>query len=110
MALPPQALESRRAGWRKVALSLLAHTFLLGWTAVSLWLLTDYLVVRPGALDADLAQRRDLVVGASVLVVAVTLVAARLMWTAFARVGPTAPKNPGAGDGLGAVDHLAGAV
>lgn len=93
-----------------MALSVLAHALLLVWAAASLWLLTDYLVVRPGAQDADLGQRRDLVVGASVLVVAVTLVAARLMWIAFSRVGPAAPKNPGAGDGLGAVDHLAGAV
>src|SRR5688572_16842883 len=110
MALPPQALESRRAGWRKIALSLLAHALLLGWAAVSLWLLTDYLVVRPGAQAADLAQQRDLVAGASVLVLVVTVVAARLMWTAFARVGPMVPKNPGMGDGLVAVDHLAGAV
>ena len=96
--------------WRRVALSLLAHALLLAWAAVSLWLLTDFLVVRPDGQNIDLAQRRDLVAGASVLVLAVTIVAARQMWTAFARVGPTAPKNPGMGDGLVAVDHLAGVV
>ena len=103
-------LDSRRTDWRKVGLSLLAHALLLGWAAVSLWLLSDYLLVRPGALDADLPQRRDLVTGASLLVLAVTVVAARMIWSAFSREGPAAPKNPGTGDGLSAVDHLAGVV
>src|SRR5688500_17650097 len=110
MAAPSSSRESHRSDWRKAALSLLAHALLLAWAGVSLWLLTDYLVVRPGGQDLDLTQRRDLLAGASVLVLAVTVVAARQMWTAFSRVGPTAPKNPGTGDGLVAVDHLAGVV
>ena len=109
VSLPP-AHGSRRAEWRKAALSLLAHALLLGWAGVSLWLLTDYLVVRPGGEAVNLAQRRDLVASGSVLVLAVTVVAARLMWTTFSRVGPAVPKNAGQGEGLSAVDHLAGAV
>src|SRR5688572_32840046 len=110
MAALPQARGPRRAEWRKLGQSVLAHALLLGWAGVSLWLLTDYLVVRPGPEAVDLAQRRDLVAAGSVLVLAVTVVAARLMWTTFSRVGPAAPKNAGQGEGLSAVDHLAGAV
>lgn len=110
MADVPPGPEPRPAEWRKVALSLLAHALLLGWAGFSLWLLTDYLVVRPGGEAVDLAQRRDLVAAGSVLVLAVTVVAARLMWTTFSRGGPEVPKNAGQGEGLSAVDHLAGAV
>src|SRR5687768_9979959 len=110
MAAPFSRLHSRRTDWRKIGLTFGAHALLLGWAAVSLWLLSDYLLVRPEAQDADLAQRRDLIAGASLLVLAVTVVAARMIWSAFSREGPSTPKNPGAGEGLSAVDHLAGVV
>jgi len=111
MDAPSSAPVSGRLAWRGRARSLLAHAFLLAWAGVSLWLVTDYLLVRSAGQagpDTDLAQRRDLVVGASFLVLAVTVMAARLMWTAFSRTGATLPGN--AGTGAGEVDHLAGAV
>jgi diguanylate cyclase (GGDEF)-like protein len=104
------AREAKRPEWRREALSLLAHALLLGWAGFSIWLLTDYLMVRPSGDELDLAQRRDVVAAGSALILAVTLVAARQVWTTFSRVGPVQPKNPGMRDGLVAVDHLAGAV
>lgn len=108
MAVPSLARASRRLDWRRRAQSLLAHALLFAWAGVGLWLVTDFLLVRPEGLASDLEQRRNMVVGAAVVVLAVTVLAARLMWTASSRTGAVLPTGPGAG--IGEVDHLAGAV